>query len=345
MIKIITINQKEEWIAYVAKSKKYDFYHSWTYHAIEKIGSALLFVFEENGDFIALPLFKRKIPDTEYYDLCSAYGYVGPISNNEFEDLNEQFINHFKESLLDFLKEEKIISIFCRLHPFINQNILLQKFGGICANGKVIVLDLSTPIIVQRAKYPKVYSKIKQLKRLGYYLKEANSLEDIKIFITIYEENMIRLNADDSYFFTEEYCIKLLHSKEYEAKLYFVYNENGNPICGTIIVFTNQIIQGHLLATREEFKSVSPAKLLVDEISVIGRNKGMKYYNLGGGLGYKEDSLYNWKIKFSNLTFDHKSWRYIVNPKAYHFILNQFAIDPSSNIDFFPLYRSIFKAV
>ena len=156
---------------------------------------------------------------------------------------------------------------------------------------------------------------------------------------------MIRLNALNSYFFTEEYCIELLQSKEYDAKLYFVYNENGYPICGTIIVFTNKIIQGHLLATREEFKSVSPAKLLVDEISMIGRDKGMKYYNIGGGLGYNEDSLYKWKLKFSNLTFDHKSWRYIVNPQAYNFILNQLAIDPTSNIDFFHLYRGVFKAV
>ena len=28
MRKVITINQKEEWIGYVAKSKNYDFYHS-----------------------------------------------------------------------------------------------------------------------------------------------------------------------------------------------------------------------------------------------------------------------------------------------------------------------------
>lgn len=339
MKKIVTIYQKDQWKTYVRKSINYDFYHSWTFHSLEETYTPLLFVYEDQDDFIALPVLKRAIPETEFYDLSSTYGYVGPISNRNFEDMPEELIIGFKISLLSFLTEEKIISIFCRLHPFINQNPLLQKFGGICDNGKVVVMDLTVPLQVQRAKYSKVYSKIKQLKRLGYYLKEANSLEDIKTFLAIYEQNMLRLHASDSYKYTEEYLINLLSSNEYDAKLYFVNNENNCPVCGTIIVFTNQLIQGHLLATKEEYRSNSPAKLLIDEVTIIGRERGMKYYNLGGGFGYKEDSLYQWKSTFSNLTFNHKSWRYIVDPGAYEDILHKFDIDNNSNVDFFPLYR------
>ena len=53
-------------------------------------------------------------------------------------------------------------------------------FGGIHDNGNVMVMDLTTPLNVQRAKYSKVYSKIRQLKRCGYHLKEGNSIDDIK---------------------------------------------------------------------------------------------------------------------------------------------------------------------
>jgi len=345
MKKIITIYQKEEWMTYVTKTIFYDFYHTWTFHFLENSGSPFLFVYEENEDFIAMPFLKRKIPDSSFYDLSSVYGFVGPISNKNFEELTVEFLSDFKSALDCFLKEEKIITIFCRLHPFINQNSLLQKFGGVHDNGKVIVMDLAIPLTVQRAKYAKVYSKIRQLKRCGFHLKEGNSIEDIKNFLSIYNENMSRLHADTTYIFTEQYLITLLTSKEYDAKLYFINNENGYPVCGTIIVFTNQLIQGHLIATREEFRSVSPAKLLVDEISLIGREKGMRYYNLGGGLGYQEDSLYQWKLKFSNLTLQHKTWRYIADSDAYNSVMEHNDIDIQSNIDFFPLYRSRLKTV
>ena len=332
-------------MAYVSRSFFYDFYHTWTFHFLENSGSPFLFVYENNEDFIAIPFLKRKVPESGFFDLSSVYGFVGPISNKNFEDLNEEFLDDCKSSLISFLFEEKIITIFSRLHPFISQNALLEKFGGVHDNGKTIVMDLAKPINVQRAKYSKVYSKIRQLKRIGYHLKEGNSIDDIKMFLSIYNENMGRLKANTTYIFTEEYLITLLNSKEYDAKLYFVINENGSPVCGTIIVFTNQLVQGHLIATKEEYRSISPAKLLVDEVSLIGRERGMRYYNLGGGLGFQEDSLYHWKLTFSNLTLHHQTWRYVVDPLAYQSVMEQYHIDNQSNIDFFPLYRSRLKTV
>jgi hypothetical protein len=346
MKRIISIHQKEEWTGLVSKSFYYDFYHTWTFHFIDNTGSPpFLFVFEEEHDFIAIPFLKRKVPGTVYYDLSSVYGFVGPIANKDFENLSEKFINAFKSSFQSFLFDEKIISIFCRLHPFINQSILLEKFGGIKNNGKIVVIDLTVPLEIQRAKYPKVYSKLKQLKRKGYHLKEGNTREDVKMFLSIYNENMSRLNASASYIFSEEDVITLLNAKEYDAKLYFINNENGLPICGTIIVITNQLIQGYLIATRQEYRSVSPAKLLVDEITIIGRENGAKYYNLGGGVSYKEDTLFQWKSIFSELTLPHKSWRYIVDPTAYDSVIKENKIENQIDIDFFPLYRKVLKIV
>ena len=333
-------------MTYVNKSFFYDFYHTWTFHFIDNSGSPpFLFVFEDEDDFIAIPFLKRKVPNSVYYDLSSVYGFVGPIANRSFDKFSEAFLDTFKSSFQDFLFEEKIITIFCRLHPFINQCILLKKFEGIKNNGKVVIIDLNVPLNIQRAKYSKVYSKLKQLKRKGFYLKEGNTREDVKMFLSIYNESMSRLNASPSYIFSEEYLITFLNSKEYDARLYFINNEIGLPICGTIVVITNQIIQGHLIATREEYKSFSPAKLLVDEITVLGREIGAKYYNLGGGLAYKEDTLYQWKSRFSELTFPHRSWRYVADQTAYDNIMKENNIEDHAGIDFFPLYRKSLEIV
>ncbi|WP_449439123.1 hypothetical protein [Pedobacter steynii] len=72
---------------------------------------------------------------------------------------------------------------------------------------------------------------------------------------------------------------------------------------------------------------------------MLGRELGVKQYNLGGGLGFKEDSLFRWKVNFSNHTVDYQSWRFVANPEIYTSMLSQQDIDITSEIDFFPLYR------
>jgi hypothetical protein len=346
MKKIITLIQKNEWIYYVQKSLNHDFYHTWTYHFLDNNGVPLLFVYEEGEDFIAFPLIKRNIPETNLYDFSSVYGYSGPISNKNFKELDESFINRFKNRFLSYLSAENIVSIFSRLHPFFDQEFLLQKFGGVWDNGKIIAIDLNIPLEEQRSRYQnRVLRQIKQMNRKGYKVRQASTLEDINIFKEMYTASMLRLDASQSYIFNDQYYTDLLNSKELDAKLLFVYNENDIPICGAIVVFTNKIIQAHLLATKQEYYAESPAKLLTDEIAILGRSMGMKYYNLGGGLGFKEDSLFNWKSAFSKLTFQFNSWRFIANHTEYQNILDEFDINPETIVDLFPLYRSTLQKI
>ena len=346
MKKIITLSHREEWMTYVKRSKKYDFYHTYTYHELDETGVPFIFVYEEDGDFIAFPLIKRDIHETGLFDCSSVFGYSGPISNKDFTELNEAFVNRFKNCFLSFLHKEKIISIFTRLHPYFDQQVILKKFGGVHENGKVISLDLTIPLEEQRSKYQnRVLRQVKQMNKKGYYVKEANDLKGIRAFNSMYTAAMLRIEASNTYLFSEEYFITLLNSQEIDARLLFVYNEVGVPICGAIVAFTNQIIQAHLLATDANYYSESPAKLLTDEITILGRKLGMKYYNLGGGLGYKEDSLFNWKLAFSKQTFNFYSWRYIVNRSLYNDLLVDFDINPNTPSELFPLYRFGLQAV
>ncbi|HWW39031.1 GNAT family N-acetyltransferase [Pedobacter sp.] len=346
MKQIITLSQKEEWISYVQRSVNCDFYHSWNYHALEYTGTPLLFVEDNGEDFIAFPFVKRSIPETDYYDLTSVYGYCGPISNRPFTDLSDELMVSFRDAFLVYLKEEQIISVFSRLHPFFNQNALLSKFGGVWENGQVVAIDLTVPLCVQESQYQdRVSRKIRQLKQRGFYVKEATTEEDIQTFTAIYTANMMRLDASDCYMFDQEYFKRLLRCEEYDARLLFVYDETNLPVCGATIVSKNQIMQAHLLGTRKEFLHDSPAKLLTHEITLLGRAQGVKYYNLGGGLGFKKDSLFEWKSHFSKVTFDYYSWRYIADQGTYDALLVQMDIDPESNVDFFPLYRSQLQRV
>lgn len=339
MRKIITILQKEEWKKYVGNALQYDFYHTWYYHSLDTNGAPILFVYQQDESYIAFPLISRKIPATALSDLSSVYGYTGPVSNRNFEDLGDIFMDQFKASFLNFLRSEKYISIFSRLHPFFNQHLLLDKFGGVHANGKTVTIDLTIPIEDQRKKYHKRLSeKIRQLRRKGYEVKEGSGPEDLKTFASIYTENMMRIGASDAYLFTESYFTDLCNADEFQSKLLFVYKDDL-AVCGTIIICSNDIIQAHLLGTRTAYLTDSPAKLLTDEITVIGRQMQAKYFHLGGGLNFKEDSLFEWKASFSDFTLNFSSWRYIADVTQYDFLTATARIDKTAGIDFFPLYR------
>lgn len=337
----ITLAEEAKWRSLIKRALKYDFYHSWTYHSLDNTaGKAVMFVYEEGADFVAIPLIKRDIPDSAYHDMSSVYGYSGPISNREFKTLTEGFIANFKHSFLDFLKAEMVVTVFSRLNPFFDQSGLMAGFGGLVDNGKVVVFDLGLSLEVQQANYHGgVLRKIRKLKEKGYYVKEANTDEDIRNFVSIYTSNMLRVDASETYYFDEAYFKALLHTDEFDARLIFVYDKDDYPVCGAIIVLTNGILQAHLLGTRAAWLADSPAKLLTEEITILGRKLGAKYYNLGGGLGFKEDSLFLWKTNFSSLTFDYQTWRFVADQEAYTALILQQEIEPQTEVDFFPLYR------
>ena len=340
MRKIITIDDKQDWSDYVKRALHYDFYHTWYYHSLDKSGLPILFVYEEDENYIAFPLLKRNIPGSDFFDFTSVYGYTGPISNMDFEFLDDDFMERFKTSFVQFLETGQNVTVFSRLHPFFNQERLMEKFSGVHANGKTVAIDLTTTIESQRAGYRKsVKEKIRRLRKRDYEVKISTDINDASIFSEIYTENMMRIGAKDHYLFNNAYFVALLSSDEFDSKLFLVYKD-GIAISGAIVVCTKEIMQVHLLATKTTYLFESPAKLLTDEITVIGRQLGYKYFNLGGGVNFKEDNLFGWKMGFSNLCFEFNSWRYIANNDLYNSLLNERSLDPFSNVDFFPLYRS-----
>jgi len=338
---VLKLEQETEWKNLVKRALNYDFYHSWIYHSLDNSsGIPMMFVYEEGDNFIGIPLLKREIENSDYYDMSSVYGYSGPISNKAFHKLSSQFVDNFRTNFLDFLKDEKIVTVFSRLNPFFNQSAIMEDFGGVVDNGKVVVFDLTISLEEQRSAYQeRVLRKVKHLKKLGFYVKEANSKEDVKIFTSIYTLNMLRVDATAGYYFDQAYFEALLDSDEFDARLIFVYDHNDYPVCGAIVVITNEIMEAHLLGTREEYLANSPAKLLTEEITIIGRKLGVKYYNLGGGVGFKKDSLFRWKANFTNLTFDYRSWRFVVNQEIYQNLLSKKSSELDTEVDFFPLYR------
>lgn len=339
MSKVITIDQKNEWNKYISSSNVYDFYHTWSYHQLDNDGDPFLFVFEQEKYFIALPLLKRPIKGTAYFDCTSVYGYPGPITNFPVELLNREVILAFKTALVSYLESAGIISAFSRFHPIINENPIWDNLNSLRAHGRTITIDLAQSLEDQRGQYQRtVRSKIKQLSGKAFTVREAKTDNDLSLFIEIYKENMERVNASSYYFFDKDYFESLLYSPEFGCKL-FLCCDGDVVTSGAIITFSNEIMQLHLSSTSSEYLKIGPMKLLIDEITIYGRNHRMKYLHMGGGVGGNEDSLFQFKSGFSHMMLKFKTWRLISDQKVYDELVKEISEAEIIDSDYFPLYR------
>ncbi|TKC03690.1 GNAT family N-acetyltransferase [Pedobacter frigoris] len=333
------VRNKMEWIRYIERALMYEAYHTWHYHSLNTEGEPLLFVFELAHVFVALPLIKRGIPDTNYFDLTSVYGYAGPVSNVDLSQLDALTVERFKSEFIDFMNEEKCVCVFSRLHPFLNQQVLLGPIGGVRDNGNTIYMDLKRSVDEQIANYhPRLARQIRHLRHAGLVIKEASDKTEIGIFTDMYNENMSRLHASSNYYFTEDYFEGLLNSTEFSAKLILIYK--GIEITsGAIIFLSEHIIRNHLSATATEYLGDSPSKLLTDEISCMGRSTDAGIFHLGGGVGGKEDSLFQFKSYFSEQRKQDCIWCYVNNQHVYNELTFQVKGGVDSSPNFFPAYR------
>jgi hypothetical protein len=337
MIEII--RTETDWNLALQETKNFDCYHTPEYHKVRlKENEEPFVVFYKNGNQkILIPFIKRRVFDSEYYDLGSVHGYLGPASSinpNTFD------VNTFSICLEKLMKEENIICAFSKLNPYLeHQELILGGLGNLEQVGELVYLDLTTDPIIQRQNYRKsVKNDVNKLRRI-FNVRTATSKEDIEIFIDIYGETMNRVSADSRFKLGQEYFHTLSNSSNFHSRLLLVESkETGEVVAGSVSLITNGIIQGEHMGTKTDFLRMSPAKLLYDEIRLIGNELNLKYLNYGGGPGGKSGSLYVMKFGFSKDLIPIKVWKHVVNEEVYNHFSNQ--LEDSDEIKYFPKYRT-----
>jgi hypothetical protein len=341
MSKFLVIDVDDSrWNDIVFSSLQYDFYHTQSYHLLDKENEAVLFVYFFDDNFIALPLVIRSIPDSDLKDCTSVYGYCGPVSNIKFNNLPSEAINQFKKELNLFCMERKIISSFSRLHPLFSfQEIIFKDFGEVLPLNKTVAINLNQPVDLQRYGYNNTTRlHINRALKNGIFIRKTSDFEDIERFIAIYYMNMQRVNANPSYYFSPDYFRNLINATDFNSVL-FVAEKDGEIIAGGIFTICNGIMQYHLGGTKNEMLKFSPLKLLIDSARIYANEMGCNYFHLGGGYHGEDDMLFRFKAGFSKDLCEFKVWRKIVNIQEYNELVARKFGDKIPNTEYFPLYR------
>jgi sugar O-acyltransferase (sialic acid O-acetyltransferase NeuD family) len=337
---VIEVNDPK-WSEIVSSSYVYDFYHTQSYHQLELIYRPVLFVANFEKDFIAIPFLIRSIEDTPYFDCTSVYGYPGPISNIDFKNISNTHIDYFQEELLRFFKNNKIITAFSRLHPLFSNHVVLKNLGQLIGLNDTVVIDTSITEDDQKKKYRKsIKYEINQLRKKDVIVYEAESREDINEFISIYKSTMKKVAATEDYFYNEDYFNRFLNSPCFE-KIILLAKHKEKIYSGAIFTISNGIMQYHLSGALDFEGKHSLTKLIIDEARILATKLKLKFLHLGGGFGGSDkDSLFHFKLGFSDIRRQFRNWNFVVDQNIYN-QLNKKVTILENGSNFFPLYRSI----
>ena len=126
---------------------------------------------------------------------------------------------------------------------------------------------------------------------------------------------MRRVKAEESYFFDPTYFSDLAKSLGPVLKLFVVKMPDGEVISGGLFTLCDGIVQYHLGGTRDTALKLSPMVLLLETVRRWANENGAHTFHLGGGVGAKPDSLFQFKARFSRQRHQFTTWRWSSHPR------------------------------
>lgn len=280
---------------------------------------ACCFVYQ-NGDSIMLfPFLQRefKFNGSTYFDFETAYGYGGPVSN----DHSDTFLMEALEAMSESAAAENYVCGFVRFHPLLENWDCFEKVGCLIMDRKTIAIDLTGG--VESTWMNEIHTKNRNVIKKG----EKNGLEFIvdedftclTEFEELYNSTMDNLEADGFYYFEPRYYNQLKDT--IQNRFLGIVKHEGKVVAGAIFFYQIPYGHYHLAGSDKTALKLFPNNFLLWEAAKELTSRGVKLFHLGGGTGgSEENSLYQYKRKFSKNEYRFALGKMIFNPSLYDII-------------------------
>lgn len=352
MLSVITLDSSEKWDEIVKSFKDYDVYYLSDYIRAFEIhgdGKPILFYYEEENikainvvmlrDISEDPGFNDKIPFNTYFDITTPYGYGGFIVEGNPTESN---LAKLEFEYRDYCKKNSIVSEFVRFHPVLNNvNKMENVYDNVVNLGQTITMKLESRNQIWNDLKGKNRNVIRKAQKAGVKIYWGRNPELFKKFIEMYKSTMDKDDAEDYYYFNEDFYKSILNDFKYNSMMFYAVLEE-KIIAMSMILFSNRKMHYHLSASYRDYLSYAPTNLILYEAACWGCEHGLEFFHLGGGLGGKEDSLFKFKKAFyKNSDTSFAIGKKIFNKEKYEEMLNirMKEVDFDSETNFFPAYR------
>ncbi len=344
MLTVYTLEESKQWDKVVVSFEKYDVYWLSEYARAFQMhgdGVPLLFYYETNATRGMNVVMKRDIADDKhfcgeisenrYFDFATPYGYGGwIIEGNDVDALNEEYEN--------WCRKNGIVSEFVRFHPLVKNHRYCEMFYSIDRLGEVVHMELSDKEDIWNNITSKNRNVIRKAIKNGVKIYNGRYPEIYEKFRIIYNETMDKDNAEDYYYFGEEFYHSILEDLSQNAQVFYA-EKDGEVISAAIILTANGYMNYHLSGSKREYSSLAPTNLLLYKAALWGSTNRCRTFYLGGGVGSGEDSLFKFKRAFYKGNLNHfYIGKKIFDQDTYDELLS--IRDKNVRTSFFPLYRA-----
>ncbi|MCE9609368.1 MAG: GNAT family N-acetyltransferase [Chthoniobacter sp.] len=334
----------------------YDFYHLPEYSELECATTAAqpqAFWCGDGDREVFLPYLLRRcaslFPESPLAertrDAVSPYGYPGLLLSDAARQ-SPEFVQKAMQLLGETLRAQGVCSAFFRMNPLLSEGfaeLFPANFFSAPSETVGIDLTLDSAVIWKNVRDGHQWV-IKKCRKLGYQPRMVPFSENIEAFMDVYKETMDRVQARDSYYFGREYFEKLAAMPE--SVHCCIVDFEGTPAAACVFFECGGIVQAHLGGTKSEFLSKSPFHLALYHAMEWAKERGNRYFHLGGGVGGTDDRLLNFKRGFSDLTFPFFTLRMIADEENYRALTALSAqaagvpLEDRLRGDYFPAYRT-----
>lgn len=278
-----------------------------------------------------VPLIIRDVPQTDWQDAVSPYGYPGPLWHGP----DGQGQGAHWDAFIRACQAQGLVSVFLRLHPFLNSAAdPLQVPGTRVVHGDIYTVDLRrSPEEYQRFVRKSHRRSIRKLAGAGFRVIK-DDWEHFGGFLNLYAQTMRRVESSPYYHLRPEYFAVLRRELGGHLHLVSALDLAGRLAAAGLLLSCGDNVHCHLGGVDEPFVKNNPTRLLDAHTIEQLREQGFNRLNLGGGLGGEDDSLAEYKRGFATHTHPYATCRIVVNAAAY--------ADLSRHVgetSFFPAYR------
>ena len=347
----ITADQTEQWERIRTSFSNADVYYMNGYvRGLQAHGDGepMLVYYEEDGlrlmnvvmkrDISAFPPLQKVCPPATWYDVSTPYGYGGMIA--EGEGMTEEAFRRGAEAYARFCAEEHIVAEFVRFYPLIDNAAYGTWFYETERRGPTVALPLHSEEEILKQMKSQCRNKIRLAQKKGISVRFRTDLEALETFREIYEQTMDRDQAEPYYYFEPVVYETWLRCMPGRAVICEAALED-QVIFSAIMLYDKGRMHYHLSGTRTDYLSFFPNNLIIYETAKYALQHGCTQMHLGGGLGAREDGLYQFKKAFNQKGEDKTFYlgKRIYNEEIYGMLTEArgFRSMPS----FFPAYRGV----
>jgi len=272
-------------------------------HKLIQGTKALLFIFRESGNLWIHPFLLQPIDSDGFslnggpwFDIESAYGYGGPLSNTE----DKSFISNANIKFSEWCIGNNVVAEFVRFHPLLNNQCWTSRNTKVDYDRNTVSQNLKNIDVDDPPFSGKVRNMLKRVEKSGVIVDVYDPIENFSHFEKLYLANMSRISADSYYYFSEAYFSNLSELLIGNGWLVGA-TLDGEWIGAAIFLRGKSVLHYHLSATNPDCRIPGITNALLFKGMQLGLTNGLKTLHLGGGNSSElDDSLLKFKQKMGD---------------------------------------------